>query len=85
MKENDKALICTKGKLPKYRCASRKERKAKEFCKAWRMIVWGDGGIDGFKPVIGTYSTKAGKYYGVHVTCRFGDDYPDCGDFGKDM
>ena len=63
----------------------KKERKAKEFCKTWRMIVWGDGGNDGFKPVIGTYSTKAGKYYGVHVTCRFGDDYPDCGDFGKDM
>ena len=53
-------------------------------CTTWRMIVWQDGGCEtDSKCQQYSVSTVAGKYYGGHSPCAWGDNYRDCGVWGR--
>ena len=68
----DRALICTKDTRWLSNCDS---------CSSWRMLVWEDGGFEYDKGIVlnDDPSTVAGKYYGGHDPCEYGDNYPLCG------
>ena len=69
----DRALVCTKDRPWTANCDS---------CSSWRLLVWEDGGFEHDK---GEHqidpSTVAGKYYGGHKPCEYGNNYPLCGDW----
>ena len=69
----DRALVCTKDRSWTANCDS---------CSSWRLLVWEDGGFEHDK---GEHqidpSTVAGKYYGGHKPCEYGNNYPLCGDW----
>ena len=56
-------------------------------CDTWRMLVWQNGaheheqGYSSYNSL--RVSTKAGKYYGGHNPCRYEDNFPLCGEWGK--
>ena len=48
------------------------------------MLVWEDGGFEHNKGFIlqpDDPPTVAGKYYGGHQPCTYGNNYPLCGDW----
>jgi len=71
-----KALVCTKsGTSWNDNCND---------CTTWRMIVWQDGGCENdSKCQQYSVSTVAGKYYGAHSPCVWGDNYQECGVWGR--
>jgi len=55
-----------------------------DSCSVWRMLVWADGGFEhdkGDARQSDDPSTVAGKYYGGHEPCEYGNNYPLCGDW----
>ena len=48
------------------------------------MLVWADGGFEHDKSdsrQLDDPATVAGKYYGGHKPCEYGNNYPLCGDW----
>ena len=72
----DRALVCTKENTRwTDNCHS---------CSSWRMLVWADGGFEfdkGYSRQLDDPATVAGKYYGGHEPCNYGNNYPLCGDW----
>ena len=70
----DRALVCTKDNT--------RWTSNCDSCSVWRMLVWADGGFEhdkGDARQSDDPSTVAGKYYGGHEPCEYGNNYPLCG------
>ena len=71
-----KALVCTKDGISWGASCN--------DCTTWRMIVWQDGGCErDIDCQLDSIATVAGKYYGGHFPCEWGDNYQDCGLWGS--
>ena len=71
----DRALVCTKGNT--------KWNSNCNSCTTWRLLVWENGGWEHKKNYKGYNdpSTVAGYYYAGHLPCKYGDNYPKCGNW----